>query len=94
MKPQDREVSNMQTSTQTPQGRCKYVDLVLSKSHLHWNKYSNYSRESLFDPYLMGSTLSMAWCYVAHGDIWNEKTYFKPFPGKTKTESLNTCDNL
>ena len=25
-------------------------------------------------------------CYVARGEIWNEKTYFNHFPGKTETD--------
>ena len=65
------EVNSMQTHTQTPKDRCKYIDLVLSKCCLLWYKNSNYSAACLFNPYLMGSMLSMTRCYVAHGDTWN-----------------------
>ena len=32
--------------------------------------------------------------YVAHVDIWNEKTSFNPFPGTAETKRRNSSEDL
>jgi hypothetical protein len=51
-------------------------------------------RADLLNPQLTGNMLSATKCYVARGEILNEKTPFNAFSGKAETERLSNFENL